>query len=174
METEIGGLPGQTRITAAQMHPRPRPLKAEITVRNLSGVPPFVQIQRSLASQERPSAFPMVIKMSSALDDRYRSACRACVWDVRLCRARPANSDLPTAWPEGSGVSRYDTPCEGEIADSARKHKARDRFDDDDIRHAVVHATYAADDGEDPHKALYLGPDRAARFLRCAASRRCR
>jgi hypothetical protein len=52
-----------------------------------------------------------------------------------------------------------------EIADSARKHQARDRFDDDDIRHAVVHAIYAADDGDDPDKALYLGPDRAARFL---------
>jgi hypothetical protein len=52
-----------------------------------------------------------------------------------------------------------------EIAPSARKHQARDRFDDDDIRHAVAHALYAADDGDDADKALYLGPDRAARFL---------
>jgi hypothetical protein len=30
METEIGPLPAQTRITAGQSHPRPRPLKTEI------------------------------------------------------------------------------------------------------------------------------------------------
>lgn len=36
---------------------------------------------------------------------------------------------------------------------------------DADILHAVEHALYAADDGEDPDKALYLGPDRAARLL---------
>lgn len=52
-----------------------------------------------------------------------------------------------------------------EIAPSARKHQHRDRFDDDDIHHAVEHALYAADDGEEPDKALYLGPDRAARPL---------
>jgi hypothetical protein len=51
------------------------------------------------------------------------------------------------------------------IADSARKHQARDRFDDEEIRHAVVHAIYAADVGDDPDKALHLGLDRAARFL---------
>jgi hypothetical protein len=53
---------------------------------------------------------------------------------------------------------------EVEIAPSARKHRRRDRFDDDDIRYAVEHALYAADDGEDADKALYLGPDRAARL----------
>lgn len=51
------------------------------------------------------------------------------------------------------------------IAPSARKHQARDRFDDDDIRHGVAHALYAADDGGDSDKALYLGPGRAARLL---------
>ena len=54
---------------------------------------------------------------------------------------------------------------EVEIADSARKHQVRDRFDGEDIRHAVAHAVYAADDGDDSDKALYLGPDPAARFL---------
>ena len=52
-----------------------------------------------------------------------------------------------------------------EIAPSARKHQRRDRFDDEDICYAVEHALYAADDSEDPDKALYLGPDRAARLL---------
>jgi hypothetical protein len=52
-----------------------------------------------------------------------------------------------------------------EIAPSVRKHQARDRFDDDPIRHAVADALYVADDDEDPDKALYLGPDRAARLL---------
>ena len=56
-----------------------------------------------------------------------------------------------------------------EIAPSARKHQARDRFDDDDIRHAVAHALYAADDSDDADKALYLGPDRAARSLRSSS-----
>lgn len=49
-----------------------------------------------------------------------------------------------------------------EIADSARKHRAHDQFDDDDIRHAIAHALYATDYGEDADKALYLSPDRAA------------
>jgi hypothetical protein len=52
-----------------------------------------------------------------------------------------------------------------EIHASARKHQARDRFDDDDIRPAVVHALYVGDDGDDFDKTLYLGPDRAARLL---------
>jgi hypothetical protein len=52
-----------------------------------------------------------------------------------------------------------------EIADSARKHQARDRFDDSDIVHAVENAVYVADDSNDPDRALYLGPDRAARPL---------
>jgi len=52
-----------------------------------------------------------------------------------------------------------------EIAESARKHQAEDRFEDVDILHAVEHALYVADDGDDPDKALYLGPDRAARLL---------
>jgi hypothetical protein len=52
-----------------------------------------------------------------------------------------------------------------EIAASARKHQVDERFDDADIFHAIEHAVFAADDGEDPDKALYLGPDRSARFL---------
>lgn len=52
-----------------------------------------------------------------------------------------------------------------EIAPSARKHQEDDGFDDADIIHAVEHALYAADDGDDPDKALYLGPDRSARLL---------
>ncbi len=50
-----------------------------------------------------------------------------------------------------------------EIAPSARKHQASSRFDDDDIRGASL--LYAAGDGDDPDKALYLGPDQASRFL---------
>jgi hypothetical protein len=52
-----------------------------------------------------------------------------------------------------------------DIAESARKHQIDDRFEDADILHAVEHALFAADDGDDPDKALYLGPDRAARLL---------
>ena len=52
-----------------------------------------------------------------------------------------------------------------EIALSARKHQKDDGFDDADIVHAVEHALYVADDGDDPDKALYLGPDRSARLL---------
>ena len=52
-----------------------------------------------------------------------------------------------------------------EIAVSARKHQDEDRFDDADIVHAIQHALFVGDDGEDPDKALYLGPDRSARLL---------
>jgi hypothetical protein len=52
-----------------------------------------------------------------------------------------------------------------EIAPSARRHQAEDRFEDADILHAIEHALYVGDDGDDPDKALYLGPDRAARLL---------
>lgn len=52
-----------------------------------------------------------------------------------------------------------------EIADSGRKHQVEDGFDDLDIIHAIENALYVADDGDDPDKALYLGPDRAARML---------
>jgi len=52
-----------------------------------------------------------------------------------------------------------------EIAESARKHQAEDGFDDVDIVHAVDNAVYSADDGDDPDKALYLGPDRSGRLL---------
>lgn len=45
------------------------------------------------------------------------------------------------------------------------QHQTEDRFEDADILHAVEHARYAADDGDDPDKSLYLGPDRAARLL---------
>jgi hypothetical protein len=51
-----------------------------------------------------------------------------------------------------------------EIADSARKHQATDGFDDADIVHVIENALFVADDGNDPDKALYLGPDRAARL----------
>ncbi|HET6964014.1 MAG TPA: hypothetical protein VFH58_04525 [Acidimicrobiales bacterium] len=52
-----------------------------------------------------------------------------------------------------------------EIADSGRRHQVEDGFDDLDIVHAIENALYVADDGDDPDKALYLGPDRAARML---------
>jgi hypothetical protein len=52
-----------------------------------------------------------------------------------------------------------------EIARFARKHQAEERFEDADILHAIDHALYVADDESDPDKALYLGPDRAARLL---------
>jgi hypothetical protein len=52
-----------------------------------------------------------------------------------------------------------------DLTDSARKHQGEDRFTDDDIAHAVEHAVYAADDGEDPDMVLYLGPDQAGRLL---------
>lgn len=50
-------------------------------------------------------------------------------------------------------------------AESGRKHQAEDGFDDTDIFHAVDNAVYVGDDGEDPDKALYLGPDRSGRLL---------
>jgi hypothetical protein len=52
-----------------------------------------------------------------------------------------------------------------EIAASARKHQVEAGFDDADIVHAIQYALFAADDGEDPDRALYLGPDRSARLL---------
>jgi len=52
-----------------------------------------------------------------------------------------------------------------EIAGSARRHQDDDSFDDADIEHAVEHALYAGEDGEDPDMVLYLGPDRAGRLL---------
>lgn len=52
-----------------------------------------------------------------------------------------------------------------EFASSARRHQVEDRFEDADIVHAIDHALYAGDDGDDPDRALYLGPDRAARLL---------
>lgn len=52
-----------------------------------------------------------------------------------------------------------------EFAASARRHQTEDRFEDADILHAIEHALYIGDDGDDPDKALYLGPDRAARLL---------
>ncbi|MHB1712495.1 MAG: toxin [Acidimicrobiales bacterium] len=52
-----------------------------------------------------------------------------------------------------------------EFAPSARRHQAEDRFEDADILHAIEHALYVGDDGDDPDKALYLVPDRAARLL---------
>ena len=52
-----------------------------------------------------------------------------------------------------------------EFAPSARRHQTEDHFEDTDILHAIEHALYAGDDGDDPDKALYLGPDRAARLL---------
>lgn len=52
-----------------------------------------------------------------------------------------------------------------EIAASARRHQTEDRFENADILHAIEHALYIGDDGDDPDKALYLGPDRAARLL---------
>ncbi|MGH9305998.1 MAG: hypothetical protein ACRD0I_03835 [Acidimicrobiales bacterium] len=52
-----------------------------------------------------------------------------------------------------------------EFAPSARRHQAEDRFEDVDILHAIEHALYVGDDGDDPDKALYLGPDQAARLL---------
>ena len=59
-----------------------------------------------------------------------------------------------------------------DIAPSARKHQPEDRFEDADIAHAIAHALYVADDGEDPDKALYLGPDRAARLLEVVVAAR--
>lgn len=52
-----------------------------------------------------------------------------------------------------------------DIADSARRHQQDEGFNDADIAHAVAHAIYVADDGNDLDKALYLGPDRSARLL---------
>lgn len=52
-----------------------------------------------------------------------------------------------------------------EFAPSARRRQAEDRFEDADIFHAIEDALYVGDDGDDPDKALYLGPDRAARLL---------
>lgn len=52
-----------------------------------------------------------------------------------------------------------------DFASSARRHQAKDRFEDADVLHAIEHALYVGDDGDDPDKALYLGPDRAARLL---------
>ena len=52
-----------------------------------------------------------------------------------------------------------------EIVDSGRRHQSDEGFDDDDILHAVDNAVYVGDDGDDPDKALYLGADRAGRFL---------
>jgi hypothetical protein len=52
-----------------------------------------------------------------------------------------------------------------EFAPSARRHQAEDHFEDADILHAVEYALYVGDDGDDPDKTLYLGPDRAARLL---------
>lgn len=52
-----------------------------------------------------------------------------------------------------------------ELASSARRHQGEDRFEDADILHAIEHALYVGDDGDDPDKALYLGPDRASRLL---------
>ena len=52
-----------------------------------------------------------------------------------------------------------------EFASSARRHQAEERFEDADILHAIEHALYVGDDVDDPDKALYLGPDRAARLL---------
>lgn len=52
-----------------------------------------------------------------------------------------------------------------EFALSARRHQAEDGFEDADILHAIEHALFVGDDGDDPDKALYLGPDRAARLL---------
>lgn len=52
-----------------------------------------------------------------------------------------------------------------EFAPSARRHQAEERFEDADILHAIEHALYVGDDGDDPDKALYLGPDQATRLL---------
>ncbi|MDQ6805842.1 MAG: DUF4258 domain-containing protein [Actinomycetota bacterium] len=52
-----------------------------------------------------------------------------------------------------------------EFAPSARRHQVEDRFEDADILHAIEYALYVGDDGDDPDKTLYLGPDRAARLL---------
>ncbi|MGH9918261.1 MAG: hypothetical protein ACRD6W_05245 [Nitrososphaerales archaeon] len=52
-----------------------------------------------------------------------------------------------------------------DIADSGRRHQQDQRFDDADILHVVTHALYVGDDGDDPDKALYLGPDQSARLL---------
>lgn len=52
-----------------------------------------------------------------------------------------------------------------EFAPSARRHQAEDCFEDADILHALEHALYVGDDGDDSDKALYVGPDRAARLL---------
>jgi hypothetical protein len=52
-----------------------------------------------------------------------------------------------------------------DIADSARRHQEEDDFEDADVLHAVANAIYVGDDGDDPDKALYLGPDLSARLL---------
>jgi len=56
-----------------------------------------------------------------------------------------------------------------DIADSARRHQEDEGIDDADIHHAVAHALYVGDDGDDPDKALYLGPDLSARLLEVVA-----
>ncbi len=50
-----------------------------------------------------------------------------------------------------------------EIRESARKHG----ITDDAIRHAIDHYAYTADvdEGEPPHRALYLGPDSAGNLI---------
>jgi len=49
-----------------------------------------------------------------------------------------------------------------EIHAAARKHS----FTDDDIRHAVAHAVYAADlEGPAPLRVLYLGPDQSGNLM---------
>ncbi len=48
-----------------------------------------------------------------------------------------------------------------EIHPSARKHDVAD----DDIDHAIHHATVIEDAGEDPDRWLVIGPDRAANLL---------
>jgi hypothetical protein len=45
-----------------------------------------------------------------------------------------------------------------EFAPSARRHQAEDHFEDADILHAIEHALYVGDDGDDPDKALYWDP----------------
>lgn len=59
-----------------------------------------------------------------------------------------------------------------DIADSARRHQADERFDDADIKHVVDHALYVAEDGDDPDLVLYLGPDHAGRLLEVVVAER--
>lgn len=69
---------------------------------------------------------------------------------------------IPLRDKRGDFVIRFDRV---EFAPSARRHQAEDHFEDADILHAIEHALYVGDDGDDPDKALYLGPDRAACLL---------